>query len=70
MTTLDISASIERIEANTARLKKINAEIEAELSTPPASPPAPFPWLVFGLGLSLGAAVVAISVLAIDWGLG
>ena len=56
MTTLDISASIERIEANTARLKKINAEIEAELSTPPAPPPAPFPWAVFGLGVGLGAA--------------
>ena len=58
MTTL---TSIEQIEANTVELQQLWAELEESAKRKPASPPAPFPWLVFGAGLSLGAAVVAIA---------
>jgi fatty acid desaturase len=61
MTTLDISASIQRIEANTAKLQKINAEIEAELNSATLPRSTGIPWAAVALGAVIGAGIVAIA---------
>jgi len=61
MTDTARTSRIEEIEANNLELQRLYSEIEA-MAAPPASPPAPFSvWLVFGAGVGLGAAVVAIA---------
>jgi len=62
----------------TADIRRQLAEMQEEWearqsqkgSTPPARPRSISPWAVFVAGLGVGAAVVAIAVLAIGWGVG
>ena len=65
MISTEAKQSIERIEANAAKMQELRAEVEALLSEPrPRS--TVFPWAAVAVGAAIGAAVVAIAA----WGMG